>query len=154
MKLLKLQERSRNKKFPKTLKIFQKFEVLLDELSEKHLDTETINFINAQVEDLNHSLAKQKKYHDDLSQAYKQVLNYLRKHEKIVPKNYYRNMWIALGISAFGVPIGVAFGLILDNMAFLGIGLPIGMSIGLAVGSGMDQSAKKNGKQLELDIHS
>jgi hypothetical protein len=52
-------------------------------------------------------------------------------------------------MSAFGLPLGVAFGAALGNMAFLGIGLPIGMSIGIALGNGMDTKAKNEGRQLE-----
>ena len=52
----------------------------------------------------------------------------------------------------FGIPIGAAFGLSLNNMAFLGIGLPIGMSIGLAMGARMDNKAKEEGRQLDIEL--
>ena len=55
-------------------------------------------------------------------------------------------------MSAFGIPLGVAFGASLDNMAFLGIGIPIGMAIGMAVGAGMDKKAFEEGRQLNLEI--
>ena len=35
--------------------------------------------------------------------------------------------------------LGVAYGSITGNMAFIGIGLPIGMALGIAVGTGMDK---------------
>jgi hypothetical protein len=40
----------------------------------------------------------------------------------------------------------------LDNYAFIGIGLPIGMSIGMAIGAGKDNQAKKEGRQLDIDL--
>jgi hypothetical protein len=49
-------------------------------------------------------------------------------------------------MDAIGIPIGVVFGSILDNMAYLSIGLPIG----LATGSSMDQKALKEGRQLNV----
>ncbi|MBT8322649.1 MAG: hypothetical protein KJO94_04145, partial [Eudoraea sp.] len=71
---------------------------------------------------------------------------------KIVTKNYYRNLWLALGMTVFGIPLGVAFGAAQDNMAFLGVGIPIGMAIGIGVGTAMDEQAKKKGKQLDIDL--
>ena len=76
----------------------------------------------------------------------------LEKELKWVTKNHYRTMWMMLGMTTFGLPLGVAFGAALGNMAFLGIGLPIGMAIGIGVGISMDQKAANEGRQLELEI--
>ena len=57
---------------------------------------------------------------------------------------------LVLGMSVFGLPLGVAFGASLGD--FLGIGLPVGMAIGIAVGMEMDRKAYENGKQLDLEI--
>ena len=57
---------------------------------------------------------------------------------------------MALGMSAFGIPMGVAFGAATDNMGLIGIGIPIGMSIGIAVGAQKDAQAAKNGLQLKF----
>jgi hypothetical protein len=38
---------------------------------------------------------------------------------------------MVLGMSAFGIPMGVAFGLSMGNIGLLGIGLPIGMGVEL-----------------------
>lgn len=78
------------------------------------------------------------------------LITHLERNHKLVLPDHYRNQWMALGMAAFGVPLGVAFGLALDNMAFLGIGLPIGLSIGLALGSSMDQKAQQEGRQLRV----
>ncbi len=74
------------------------------------------------------------------------------KELKLVTKNQYRNMWFILGMSAFGVPIGVAIGLALGNIAFLGIGFPFGMVIGALVGINMDKKAFKEGRQLDIEL--
>ena len=74
------------------------------------------------------------------------------KELKIVPKNYYRNLWMVLGMSAFGLPLGVAFGLSLGNIGLLAIGLPIGMAIGTLVGSKLDKKALESGKQLDIEL--
>jgi hypothetical protein len=152
MEIKKLLKRPKTEQYPKTLKLFHKFEQLIEELRNKNLKDDTINHINSTIEDLNNSLAKQKKYHSDLQNGYNEVLKYIRKEEKIVPKNYYRNLWLAIGMSSFGIPIGLVFGLSFGNMAFLGVGLPIGMVIGIAVGTNMDNKALKENKQLDMSL--
>jgi hypothetical protein len=55
-------------------------------------------------------------------------------------------------MSIFGAPIGVALGISLGSMAFLGLGLPIGMIVGIAVGTNMDRKAKAEGRQLDVEV--
>ncbi len=80
----------------------------------------------------------------------------IEKELKLVTKNHYRNTWLALGMAAFGIPLGVAFGTSLGNIAFIGIGLPNGLpnglAVGIAVGTGMDKKAFEEGKQMDLEI--
>lgn len=40
-----------------------------------------------------------------------------------MPKNHYRNIWMAIGTAAFGIPIGLLYGVALDNYGFMGIGI-------------------------------
>ena len=80
------------------------------------------------------------------------ILKLVEKELKLVPKAHYRNIWLAVGMSAFGISIGVAFGLVFGNMAFLGLGLPLGMAIGVGVGTGMDKKAFEEGRQLDVEI--
>ena len=59
---------------------------------------------------------------------------------------------MVLGMSAFGIPMGVLFGLSIGNMGMLGIGLPIGMAIGVGLGSSMDKKAYNEGRQLDFVV--
>lgn len=152
MELRTLKMRPKTERYPKVLKIFLKFEALLKDLSNKKLSDKTIDQINMMVYELNNSLAKERVYHENLKKAYSDILKMLKKEENIVPKDHYRNLWMALGISTFGIPIGVAFGIALGNMAFLVIGLPIGMAVGLAIGTNLDKKALKNNKQLNIRV--
>lgn len=77
------------------------------------------------------------------------IIKLLAQDLQLVPKNHYQLQWLVLGMAAFGIPIGIAFGLALGNLAFLGIGLPIGMGIGIAVGTGKDKKAQEEGSQLD-----
>jgi len=65
---------------------------------------------------------------------------------------HWNDTWLAVGMAAFGIPLGVAFGASLGNMAFLAIGIPVGMAIGIAVGTGMDKKAFEEGRQIDLEI--
>ena len=80
------------------------------------------------------------------------IIKQVEKEHKIEPKNYYRTIWMILGMSGIGIPIGVAFGLSIGNIGLLGIGLPIGMAIGLAIGASMDKKALNEGRQLDIEI--
>lgn len=85
-----------------------------------------------------------------ISRVSSSVLSHLEKRYGLVPPAHYRKQWMVLGMSVFGLPLGVAFSVALDNFAFVGIGLPIGLSIGMAVGAGKDNQAKAAGLQLEI----
>ncbi|MFY8110592.1 MAG: hypothetical protein ACOVKP_01170 [Flavobacterium sp.] len=87
-----------------------------------------------------------------MTQKQTKIIKLLEKELKIVPKNYYRNLWSALGMSVFGLPMGAALGLSIGNIGLLGIGLPIGMLIGMLVGSQMDKKAFQEGRQLAIEI--
>lgn len=127
------------------------FESLLIELRKKTLPETLVVAINKMIEEIN-GVTSEKELQKVIKKRQFSLIQLLEKEVKIVPKYYYRNLWMALGMSAFGIPMGVVFGLILKNMAFLGIGLPIGMSIGIAVGTAMDKKAFDEGRQLDIVI--
>ena len=125
------------------------FQSLLSELRERELTEEVITAINEHIVHLN-GITSLDILTKELRKRQFKILTLLQQKLKLVTKGYYRNMWMAVGMSAFGVSFGVAFGVALDNMAFLAIGIPIGMGIGIAVGTAMDAKAQKEGKQLEF----
>jgi len=55
-------------------------------------------------------------------------------------------------MAAFGTPLGIAFGTVIDNMGLLGLGLSIGIIIGKTAGKTMYKKAFKEGSQLFLKI--
>lgn len=152
MELRSLKKRPKTEQYPKTLKLFNKFQKLLEELSKKPLPSKIVEAINEEISGLNNSLAKERKYHEDLRKAYNDIIKLIRTELKIVPKHYYRNLWMSIGMPCFGLPLGTLLGLVLDNMAFLGVGLPIGMAIGIAIGSNLDNKTKEQGKQINVEV--
>ena len=151
MKILSPIERS-DFRTQKLEKRYQKFQKLTNEIRDREIRESVIARINKVIEKLNLASTGDKTFPVSLRKAQNNIVNILLREAKVVPKNYYRNLWLGLGMAVFGVPMGMAFGFALDNMAFLGIGIPIGMAIGIGIGTAMDEQAKKEGRQLEVDL--
>ena len=134
------------------LRAYDQFEALLAELKKKELTEEVVAYINKGIDEINAVSGSEKELRKKIRKTQSGILRFIEKELKLVTKNHYRNSWLAIGMAAFGIPLGVAFGASLGNMAFLGIGLPVGMVIGMAVGSGMDKKAFEAGRQLDLEI--
>lgn len=128
------------------------FESLIESLSKKEIPTQITAFINNETESLGSFTGAEQDLIKKIKTSKKKILKLVEKELQLVPKNHYRNLWMALGISAFGLPLGIVFGLTLDNMAFLGIGLPFGIALGIALGTAMDNKALANNKQLDVEI--
>jgi len=150
MKLQELTPRTFQNTTSKMAVAFSKFELLLNELRMRNLPSEIVSKINLEIKLINNTSTSELK--KQLRKSNTKTLRILEKELKLVPKNYYRNLWMVIGMSAFGIPMGVAFGTALGNMAFLGIGLPIGMAIGIAVGSSMDKKAHDENRQLYMEV--
>jgi hypothetical protein len=136
----------------KLSRIYTQLGELLNELKKKELNQSVEKFINENVDDLNLSTLNGSQLTKLVKQKQTAILKQVEKEHKIVPKNYYRTIWMLFGMSGIGIPIGVAFGLSLGNLGLLGLGLPIGMAFGLAIGSSLDKKALKEGRQLNLEI--
>lgn len=127
---------------------------LLNALRNRDIPEELVAALNREIEQINQFSGSGREVLNQLRRVEYGILKLLEKELKLVPKNTYRTRWMAIGMSVFGVPIGVAFGASLGNMAFLAIGIPIGMSIGIAIGTGMDRKAYEEGRQLDIEIRS
>lgn len=136
----------------KTNALYEQLQQILSELEQKKVSAETVAKINSETAIINFTTLRDKDLHKMLKQKQNDIIKLLEKEHKIVPKNYYRNLWLAAGMGAFGLPIGVAFGLLMGNIALLSIGLPIGMAIGIAIGASMDKKAEAQGRQLNIEI--
>ncbi len=131
---------------------YLQFEKLLFELRKRKLLDKVVISVNKEIGELNSTAIAVDDMRKIIKKTQTRIINLLEKEVKLVPKNYYRNLWLVIGMPAFGLPIGVAIGSILGNMAFLGIGLPIGLAIGITIGSLMDKKAFEEGRQLDVEI--
>lgn len=152
MKILKPELKPELLTNPKINSLYYQLRTLLDRLEEKKISVQTAESINHQVESINSAFVKDWALRKLLKEKQTVIVKLLEKEHKIVPKNYYRNIWLPTGMSVFGIPIGIAFGLSLGNIGLLGIGLPIGMAIGIAVGTFLDKKAQAEDRQLDVEI--
>ncbi len=128
-------------------KLLSQLAKIFSQLKDRKIDYKGIeDFAN----DLQTTLDSNPVSQSRLSHIKTKLTMHLKKEHGLVTKGYYQNLWMVLGMTIFGVPFGLMFGLALDNFAFFGIGLPIGMPIGMAVGMTQDKKAASEGKVLDI----
>lgn len=152
MEMRSLEKSTQIQQNEKLTKSFMALQSVLEALKDRPVPDEEISIINQRIEEVNTFQGTDKELNKKLRSVRRAILQLVEKELKLVPKNHYRNMWMAIGMSAFGIPMGMAFSISLDSFAFLAIGLPIGMSIGMAVGSAMDKKAEEEGRQLDEEV--
>ena len=84
--------------------LYQQLKALLDELEKKDISDQTKETINQQVGVINSTSLKDKALSKLLKEKQTGILKMLEKEYKLVPKNYYRTMWLAAGLATFGLP--------------------------------------------------
>ena len=133
---------------PKLAKQSLSLENLLTAISRKDIPEAQASKINEIIGGINDFSGTDPELLKMMKAGQAAILKLLEKELKIVAQNHYQTQWMALGMAAFGIPMGVAFGTAMGNLGLLGIGIPIGLAFGIAVGNGMDVKAKNQGLQL------
>lgn len=131
---------------------YEQFKNIIIELNKKEIPASTIEKMNVEIQLMNSFRGTDDELKKLIRNKQNQVLKIAEKDTKIVVKNHHRNIWLPVGMTVFGLPIGVAFGMAIDNMAMMATFLPIGMFVGIIVGSLLDQKAQKEGRQLDLNL--
>ena len=153
MEIFELKEKDNIYENVKLSRSYLQFSELLKKLRRKALPQKIVESVNCMVKELNSTECTGKKLQKLLNLNQAKILGLLEKELKIVPKGHYRNIWFILGMSIFGIPIGMALGLfIFGDVSYFPMGFPIGMIIGIVIGSGMDKKALKEGRQLIMGI--
>lgn len=125
-------------------------ERLVIELNHRDIPEAVSEEINSRLEALNHFQGSPKAYLQKMRSAKKGIFELLQKKTGLVPKNYYTNYWMPLGMTVFGLPLGTALFAATNNAAFIGIGLPLGLAIGSFYGRKLDKKATEEQKVLDL----
>lgn len=133
---------------PKLAKAVHNLSTLLVAIEQKKIPKSVESQINEIIAGVNNFPDPDPELLKQIKAAQAAIIKLLEQELKLVPQNHYQLQWLVLGMAAFGIPMGIAFGTALGNLAFLGIGLPIGMAIGIAVGTSKDKQAAEEGRQL------
>jgi hypothetical protein len=152
MQLTELKQNENAAKSAKSNLYQTQIEYILNDLKGRDFPDYVIKSINADIEEINATTKTDYALHKLLKKKQKEIVTLLEKEMKIVSINHYRNLWMVIGMSAFGIPIGVAFGISIGTMGMMGVGIPIGMGIGIAVGTGLDKKAFEEGRQLSVEV--
>ncbi|MDR9401077.1 MAG: hypothetical protein RI558_06620 [Psychroflexus sp.] len=145
MNLPDLQIKTQDQLKKKDLNAITHFNELIDALNDKSLDQENVDYIKEHI-----TVIKKNLNYNTIKKKESKILDYIKDKKGYVAKNHYMSLWIALGMSAIGVPIGVTIGLALDQLGFMGIGIGSGLAMGIGIGSAKDNKAKQEGKQLPI----
>ena len=145
----KLKRRPSNHK--KLIKDYKNLENLLSELETRTIPTKLKHDFDQLISSINGFSGSEKALSKLIVKNHLEIIKTLHTELNIVPKNHYQNLWMAIGMSAFGLPLGVIIFALTQNAAFIAIGLPIGLPIGMAIGAEKDKKAKKEGRQLQID---
>lgn len=152
MKIIELKKRIDNTDNDKLNDTYIQFGALITELSERDLPLNTVEFVNLYVAEINTTADKGNQLRKLVKKKQTKIVQHLEKELKIVPLNHYRNLWLAVGMVVFGLPIGIAFGSSVGNTALFAVGLPIGMFVGIALGKKLDKKAFDENRQLKIEI--
>jgi hypothetical protein len=136
---------------PKASQFYGKFTELVNTIRSKNLPQNSMEWLDQEIEDLNKLADNDLNLVRIILKKKNRVLKLVQQKHQLVPKNYYKKLWLILGMSAFGIPMGVAFGISIGNLGLLGIGIPIGLALGIGVGINLDNKAEKEGKQLDFE---
>lgn len=128
-----------------------KFQELIKALSDHEISESVLQSINDEIEKANQAQSESA-LTQQLQKSFKNILKTAEKELNLVAKDHYRNMWLALGMTAFGIPFGLALGAAVNNYGLMAVGLPIGFGIGIAIGNKKDKEALEQGRQLDVEL--
>lgn len=134
---------------PKLAKAAHNLSSLISAIEKKTIPVVQVRKINEITSRVNFFRGSDSELLKQIKSAQVAIIKLLDQELKITPKNHHQLQWLVLGMATFGIPLGIAFGIALGNLAFMGIGLPIGMGLGIAVGTTKDKKAKEEGLQLD-----
>lgn len=136
-----------NKKLEKS---YQKIQALVEELNKIEIPAEISSSINKDISKLDSFKGADNMLTKAINKTYSGILKLVRIELGLVPRHYYQNIWMALGLSVFGVPLGILYSTVTDNPGLFTIGIAMGLPIGLAIGIEKDKKAEKENKQLQI----
>lgn len=140
----------------KNQKAYFYFQQYIRELQKRELPGIIITSVNAAIEEINEIPSTEKNLGWKIKKHQKKIVRLVEKELKIVPRNYYQNLWLVYGMAFVGLPLGFLFTALLGNFGLLTFGLGTGMALGLAIGVSLgrrlDKKALDEGRQLDAEL--
>lgn len=134
----------------KPAKAIDKLNALIMALNKKEMPDDLTDHINKEIKRINQLLENEMIKAKEINKVYQKILKLVREKTGFVPKNYYKNLWMVLGLAVFGAPLGIVFSMIIrGDAALMGIYIGLGLPLGLVIGGGLDKKAAREGKQLD-----
>ncbi len=130
---------------------YDSYEKLIYSLSEKEIPENVNKVIEIEINEVNNFEGTNGELFIFIKKSQVTLLSVLKDELKIVAINHYRNHWMVLGLTVFGMPFGIIMSLLLGNFGYIGIGLAIGIPIGMAFGKQLDNKAAQEGRQLSFE---
>jgi hypothetical protein len=130
---------------------FHYFQSLINALNKKKIPDDMTSSINRVIGFINSLHASDKIMIRKIEEGERIILELVEKRLGLVPKKHYFNYWITMGVTLYGLPIGVLMYFLLGSLVYIAVGLPIGMMIGIYRGNRKDKKAETEGKQLEIE---
>jgi len=124
MSIIELKEKEDISENLKLNRIYIQFQELLKEVRKRELPHRIIEFVNQDIEEINSTSLIGNELRKLVKQKQTKIIKLLEKELKIVPKGYYKKLWLGL----------------------------VNPAIGSALGSRMDKKAFEEGRQLDVKI--
>ena len=130
----------------------KRFDQLLQEVHRMELPPEVIVELNTELEKLELLSAFDKKFFKQLKKSKAVLLTILYQEVRVVSKNHYRDLWIALGLFAIGIPLGIFLMFFLNGSSAIAIGIALGSAMGIVIGNNLDRQAEAEGRQMTIRL--
>ncbi len=141
-------EKARDREVKKqSIKILDTLAKIFRQLEMRQIDISTLETHTTAIAN---TLQSEECSYTKLSGLKTSLAQTLKKEYGLTTKGYYQGLWMVLGMTIFGMPLGTIFGLSMNNFGLFGIGLPIGMAIGIVLGAQKDKKAEAEGTVLEI----
>jgi len=136
---------------PKLEKLYENLQEVIVALNEKEVPKDMEAEFNEEINGVNAMNGNVKEHRYTLKRVRQKIISKAANQLKLVVPGYYRTLWMSVGMTAFGLPIGILIGLWVNNIGLLGVGLPLGFAIGMLIGVKLDKKAKAEGRQLAVN---
>ncbi|SDS46735.1 hypothetical protein SAMN04487764_2285 [Gillisia sp. Hel1_33_143] len=127
--------------------------MLIAEIKSKNIPEEVCYKINYQIDKVNScAIDNSIKIQNLLDMTYHSILHIIKTDLGIIPKNYYRDLYTTLGMTIFGLPLGLLLTATLDNSINLVFGVVFGLIFGVILGTRKDKIAQQENKVIQKFI--